>query len=90
MAKERIKVSQVEVKRIQKVLHDELTQSERDEALAHTIVVVSELSKLVKRLSDRIETDKPILTKLEQKEVEDMISIGPSWLNYTRKTKRSK
>jgi hypothetical protein len=53
----------------------------------HTATTVSQILKktLVESKKGRVK-----LTKTEVKEIEDILSVGPAWLNYTRKVKRKK
>jgi hypothetical protein len=83
-----IKVSKREVKRVQKIISGELSQIEKDEVLAHLVVGTFEMSRLVKQLSEKIEKSTEVsLSKTEKRSIENMVSLGPSWLNFTRKVK---
>ncbi len=85
----KISISKKEVARFQKILHEELSDQQRDEVLAHMIVSLFELQKAVAKIGARIEKDtKATFSRSEWKDIEDSISLGPSWLHYTRKVRR--
>jgi len=84
-----MKISKTEIERIRKVIATQITQSERDALLAHMIVALHELAQIVRDITKKVEKGTPVsFTKKEKQVIEDSISVGPAWLNFSRKTRR--
>lgn len=62
-----------------------LSQSERDTVIADLVLFAKRAITILEEL-----TEHSNLTAKEKKEIEDSITVGPAWLNYTRKVKRRK
>ena len=81
------RVTKKEVEWVQKIITRDLTGPEKDRLLAFTIL---SLDGLYKAFEDILEERDLSLTKKEKREIERIISLGPTWLNYTVKTKDKK
>ncbi len=66
-----------------------LSLQEKDAALAFLFVAVERITDILRDMAeDKLKTEKEKL--LEVEEVENILSMGPTWLNYTRKTTAKK
>ncbi len=65
-----------------------LPADKKDYLLARLLLVVDRLGGIVKDMAGREENKK--LAEKTQKEIEQAISLGPTWLNYTFKSKEKK
>lgn len=66
-----------------------MSQAEKDAALAFLFVAVEHITEILRDMAeDKLKTEKEKL--LEVQEVENLLSLGPTWLNYTRKTTAKK
>jgi hypothetical protein len=65
------------------------SQEQKDQALAFLFVVVDRVADILRVAIMSKKIDNP--TKISTvEEIENILSLGPSWLNYTRKTKKQK
>lgn len=62
-----------------------LDQKARDQALADLILFAQRAIPIL----DELTKDSSLPAK-EKKEIEDSITVGPQWLNFTRKVRRKK
>lgn len=62
---------------------------DKDKILAALIIYVEEMGEVMEDLLKLVKTDKKPSAR-DIKEIEDTLSLGPTWLNYTRKIKRKK
>ncbi len=80
------KVTKEELKKLQGIISAR-TQTEKDLLLASLYISTERMGEMIKFLMAKREGP---LTKKEEREIEDSISLGPSWLNYSKKVKRKK
>ena len=83
--------------KIQKVTKEELrtlqtliskrSDAEKDFLLASLYLSTQRMVDIIRYLLSKADMQ---LTKKEEREIEDSISVGPSWLNYSKKVKRKK
>jgi hypothetical protein len=85
MASKHIPVTKEEIDRLQKLIAEKLTQPEKDRLLASLIISMDRVGSILK---DFVTNKDVQLTKSQEKEIEDIVSIGPTWLNYTKKIRR--
>ena len=62
-----------------------LDQKGKDQALADLILFAQRAIPIL----DELTKDSSLSAK-EKKEIEDSITVGPQWLNFTRKVRRKK
>jgi hypothetical protein len=66
-----------------------MSQNEKDAALAFLFVAVARMTEILRDIAENeLKSEKEKL--LEVEEIEQILSLGPTWLNFTRKTKAKK
>jgi hypothetical protein len=78
------KVTAADRKRMLGVVQ-KLKDDERNQVLADLLLFADRAIGILDQL-----TRESTLSPKEKKEIEDSISVGPQWLNYTRRVKRQK
>ena len=82
------KITEKEILEEHKKLSD-LSPEQKDTAMAFLFVAVNRLADIIRSIITDEKTGES--KKLSDvKEVEDILSLGPKWLNYTRKVKKKK
>jgi hypothetical protein len=78
------KITAADRKRMASVV-SKLKSTEKDEVLADLVLFAERAISILDEL-----TKHSTLTPKEKKEIEDSITVGPKWLQYTRRVKRQK
>ena len=86
------KIKKIEIREIDKVREriSKLSPAEKDRILAALLLTSDRIAEILKTL---IATDTDLSKKEKDKiqdEIEQAISIGPAWLNYSYKIKKKK
>jgi hypothetical protein len=79
------KITQEDIQKEYKKI-SKLSLKEKDLTLAFLSVAVDRLKDIVRAMLDK--KIKQSTTISDIKEIEDILSLGPSWFNYTRKVKK--
>ena len=78
------KITPADIKRVLGIIAT-LKPAEKDETIAYLLLFADRAKYALNQLIKHSD-----FSKAEKKEIEDSISVGPQWLNYTRRVVRSK
>jgi hypothetical protein len=84
-------IKKIELQEIQKVNEkvSKLSQADKDRLLASLLLTSDRLAYILKSVISNIDLSKKEKEKIRE-EIEEAISVGPSWLNYSYKIKKKK